>query len=380
MSHRLKFDLYVDVITEKAKRMGDVIELQWGELASKPPREVEKFFVEAFRGGYVRYTSPYGDIRLREAIRNKLRRKNGIEVDIDNILVTIGGTAAINFAFKVVGERNYIIIQDPSWFGYPGIASYVGVKLYRLREPEYGYDSFRKAYEEIKREGGKLRAIVLNYPSNPTGHIFGESTLREAIDFADDYDITLISDEAYEDYVFKGKHISIASIKGIDNIISVFSLSKTYAFTGLRIGYVVGPKEIIDSMAVAQVHTYISPPSINQYVAKRILEEELERGHVERNLALLRKNLGIVKKYVEKESWEMVEPQGGIYAFIRLPQADSVKFSIALLEEKKVAVAPGIDFGERWKEWIRITIAKSEEEVREGLNRIAELYDAFKKS
>ena len=85
MSHKLKFDLYVDVITEKAKRMGDVIELQWGELASKPPREVEKFFVEAFRGGYVRYTSPYGDIELREAIRNKLRRKNGINVDIDNL-------------------------------------------------------------------------------------------------------------------------------------------------------------------------------------------------------------------------------------------------------------------------------------------------------
>ncbi len=372
----LKFDLYVDIITEKAKRMRGVIELQWGELSASPPVEIEKYFVEAFKGGYVRYTSPYGDLRLREVICEKLKRKNGIEADVDNVLVTVGGTAAINFAFKLLaGDSSYVLIQSPSWFGYAGIAEYVGARIVRLKESEYSYESFREIYEKIRSKGGQLKAIVLNYPSNPTGHIFSMDVLKQAIEFSEDHNVILISDEAYEDYVFEGRHISIGSLGSLENILSVFTLSKTYAFTGLRVGYVVGGKEMIASLAVAQVHTYISPPSVNQYVARRVLEDRLEEIYLKRYLDHLKLNLEYVRKFVREHSLQMVEPKGGIYAFIRLPGVDSAKFCLRLIEEEKVAVAPGVDFGGEWTEWIRVTIAKSREELEEGLHRIAKLYE-----
>jgi len=370
-----RFDLYVDIITARAKSEENVIQLQWGELAAKPPEEIVEFFLEGYRKGKIRYTAPQGDIELREAIRDKVRKKNRINVDVDNIIVTVGGTAAINFVFRIIaGDGGYIIIQDPSWFGYTGIANYVGARTMRILEIKYGYEEFKKAYEEVRAKGGELRGIVLNYPANPTGYVFDTEIMREAIDFAEDYDILIISDEAYEDYVFEGEHTSIGSIRGINNVLSVFTISKTYAFTGLRIGYAVGPEEIINAMATAQVHTYISPPAINQYVAMRILRENLDRPFVEENLKLLRKNLKIVRDFVYENSWEMVEPKGGIYAFIRLPGIKSQNFALKLLEEEKVAIAPGVDFGEKWTDWIRITIAKSEEEIVEGLSRIKKLY------
>jgi len=370
-----KFDLYVDIITSRAKSRKDVIQLQWGELAAKPPKKISEFFLEGYAKGKVRYTAPHGDLELREAIKEKLRRKNKIDADIDNIIVTTGGTAAINFVFRIIaGDGGYIIIQDPSWFGYTGIANYVGAKTIRVSEIKYGYEEFKRVYDEIRGKGGEVRGIVLNYPSNPTGHVFDVDTMKEALDFAEDYDVLLISDEAYEDYVFEGEHVSIGSIKGIEKVLSVFTLSKTYAFTGLRIGYAVGAKEIIDAMATAQVHTYISPPALNQYVAMKILRENLDRPFVEENLKLLRSNLKIVKEFIHENSWEIIEPKGGIYAFIRLPRIKSPDFALKLLEEKKVAVAPGVDFGDKWVDWIRITIAKSEDEIIEGLKRMRELY------
>ena len=370
-----KFDLYVDIITSKAKSRANIIQLQWGELSASPPKGVSDFFIEAFDKDYLRYTSPHGDVGFREAIREKLAKKNKITADIENILVTSGGTAAINFAFRVIaGDGGYILIQDPSWFGYPGISNYVGAKTVRLPELKYGYEEFENIYKSVRDRGGELRMIVLNYPSNPTGYVFDEETLKSALDFAEDYGVLLLSDEAYEDYVFSGTHTSIASIKGLEHILSIFTLSKTYAFTGLRIGYAVGPKELIDSMAVAQVHTYISPPSINQYVAMRILQADMDRSFIEENLRMLKHNLKIVMEAIEENGWDFIEPRGGIYAFIRLPRIKSHKFALRLLEEKKVAVAPGVDFGDRWIDWIRITIAKATDEIVEGLNRISQLY------
>ncbi|MEX0568568.1 MAG: pyridoxal phosphate-dependent aminotransferase, partial [Candidatus Njordarchaeota archaeon] len=318
-----KFDLYVDVITTKAKKMKDTIQLQWGELASMPPKNIVEYFEEAYNLGYVRYTLPHGDIDLRKAIVDKLRQKNNIDTEVDNILVTVGGTAAINFVFlAVAGDGSYVLVQDPSWFGYIGISHLVGARLIRLEEVKYGYEMFEEIYSDLRAKDKNLKVIVLNYPSNPTGYVFGADILKEAIDFSEDYDVVLLSDEAYEDYVFEGKHISLGSIRGLDRIVSVFTLSKTYAFTGLRVGYAVGQKEIIDAMAVAQVHTYISPPALNQYVARRILEEKLEEKVLKENLKRLRSNLRVVLDYVEENGWEIIEPRGGIYVFIRLPRVN----------------------------------------------------------
>lgn len=366
-----RFDLIVDIITSKAKTTPNIIQLQWGELATVPPRIIRDFFLEAFDKGLTRYTLPHGDIRLREVIREKLLEKNRINASIKNILVTVGSTAAINFVFRVIaGDSGYIIIQDPSWFGYPGIAHYVGAKVFRILESSYSYEALEEAKRKIDNIGGELRGIVMNYPANPTGYVFSEGIMKEVLEFARDYDLLVISDEAYEDYVFYGKHTSIASLGGLDNVVAVYTISKTYSFTGLRIGYAVGKKELIDAMALAQVHTYISPPAINQYVAMRLLQENIAKQVVVENLKLLTQNLKIAKDLAEEYDWDYIDPRGGIYFFFRIPRIDSGEFALKLVEKYGVAVAPGIDFGEKWREWIRITIAKSKEEVEEGLRRI----------
>ena len=114
---------------------------------------------------------------------------------------------------------------------------------------------------------------------------------------------------------------------------------------------------------------------INQYVARRLLEENIAKEIVKENIKLLKENLRIVKEFTEKNGWEISEPKGGIYAFIRLPGIDSVEFSLKLLRYEKVAVAPGADFGDCWKDWLRITIAKSKSELLEGLRRIEKQYN-----
>ncbi len=369
---------HTDRVIAKAKAP-DIIKLSWGEPAFPPSKKIREALLEAFNKGYTRYTPPAGLQELREAISDKLRRKNKIDTDPSEIIVTVGGTGALHLIFRLIAKGEVITIPNPGWFAYPSVIRVAEANLVWIDEKKYGYEALQKAREGLKRKGKELKAIVINSPSNPSGYIFSEKQLKEILDFAEDYSAYIISDEVYEDFILEGKHISIASIKK-DCVFTVFSLSKTYALTGLRIGYIVAPdKQIAKELTILQLHTCVCPTSFAQYVALVCIRDRIEEEYISKWISVIKENIQYLDKKLKERGITWEKPKGGIYAWFPLPRIDSKKFAFELLEKKKVAVAVGADFGTKWDEYIRITTAVEPEIFREGIDRILQYYDEIQK-
>lgn len=369
-----KLVTHTDRIIARARRPG-VIRLQWGEPAFPPPRAVREALLEALDLGLTRYTPPAGLPELREAIARKLREKNSVMCDAREVVVTAGGTAALHFVFRLLARGGAVAVQDPGWFAYPAIIRVAGAEVVWVPEEKLGYEELERAREDAKRKGLDLRVVVVNTPSNPSGTMFSRETLKEVLDFAEDRGVWVVSDEVYEDFVLDGTHVSPASISR-ERVFAVYSLSKTYALTGLRIGYVVAPDESwARRLTIMQLHTYVCPTSFAQHVARVLIERRVEREYMSEWLSTIRKNVELTERALRERGIEWRRPKGGIYAWFPLPGQDSAEFARLLLEKMSVAVAVGKDFGTRWDEWIRVTTAVPSDTYEEGLRRIFKLYD-----
>jgi len=215
----------------------------------------------------------------------------------------------------------------------------------------------------------------MNSPSNPTGYVFNREQLKEIIDFAEDYSVYIVSDEVYEDFILAGKHVSPASLSR-EYVFSVSSLSKTYGLTSLRIGYIVAPdREATRKLIIAQLHTHVCTPSFAQYVALICIREHVEREYIDRWLKTIGMNINYIDELLMKSNIEWNRPLEGIYVLFPLPNVDSWEFALKLLEEKKVSVAVGEDFGTKWNEYVRVLTAVDAQVFKEGVKRIFELYD-----
>lgn len=370
-----------DRITARARRK-NALRLHLGEpdfpVPSYVKEEIIGFFKESIEKGYTRYTDPRGIRELREVLSEKLHRKNKIDAEPSQIVVTAGGTAALSLIFRLIAANDYVAIPDPAWFAYPSIIRVAEAKIVRIPENSYNYETLSKITEELRKKEGELKAIVVNSPSNPTGYVYSREELREIIDFAEDYSVFVISDEVYEDYPLTREPISVASINS-EKVFSVYSMSKTYGLTGLRIGYLVAPnKELARKITIMQLHTYVCPTSMAQYIALRCIEEKIEEKLLPIWLKEIKTNISLTRKRLSEENIEWKEPMGGIYAWIGLPSIDSWIFARELLEKKLVSVAVGEDFGPRWKSYIRILLAVSNEKYSEGFSRILEFYKEIK--
>jgi len=367
-----------DRITAKSREIS-CIRLHLGEPALKFPsvvrERIKEALIEALERGVTRYTPPAGLTELREVLVDKLRDRNRIDADLNEIVVTAGGTAALSLIFRFFAKNSFVAIPDPGWFAYPSIIRVAEADVIHVSEQEYGYEALLKAREEAKKRNKELKIIVVNSPSNPTGHIFNKEQLREIIDFAEDYSVYIVSDEVYEDFILTGEHVSPAALSK-EHVFSVFSLSKTYGLTGLRIGYIVAPdREKARKLTVAQLHTYVCPTSFAQYIALVCIRERIEREYINQWLETIKMNVEYIDELLMERNIEWTRPLGGIYVWFPLPNVDSWEFALKLLEEKRVSVAVGEDFGTKWNEYVRVLTAVDTQLFREGVNRIFRLYD-----
>lgn len=364
----------LDLVQEKEESL---IDLGVGEPDFNTPDHIINAANQAAKEGETHYTETAGIKDLRSSISKKLSRKNKIESDPDEeIIVTSGGTSALSLFFLTVCDPgDEVIVPDPGWSNYKGAIKIAGAEPVSL--PLREERGFKLEPESlVNRITDSTQVIVLNSPSNPTGAVFEESLLREVGNIAKREDVWVCSDEPYEAIIYDNKsNVSIASFPGMfEQTVSFYSFSKTYAMTGWRVGYAVGPSSVVSSMAKLQQHAILCPSSISQAAAlaalkgpdsstRRFLDKFAERREL------------VVSKVDEIDKLTCKSPEGTFYAFINIKELDDDSMNVVrkLLDEGSVATIPGTAFGEMGEGYIRLSFANSKQKISKGLSRIEEV-------
>lgn len=356
-------------VLEKAQEMEsigiDIIHLEVGEPDFEVPESVIIASNIAMRTGYTHYTHSLGDAQLRKTISRDYRNKYGVNVDPDQIIITSGSSPAIHLILSVLMERGQeVIIPDPGYACYPNFIKILeGIPVPVICDEK---NSFQYEPKKVKEKiTDNTAAIFLNSPSNPTGHI----TAPEHIQALADLGKWIISDEIYHGLVYEKKEHSI--LEFTDKAFVVNGFSKLYAMTGLRIGYLIAPKEYVRPIQKIQQNLFISASSVAQRAALKALEgcreelKEMKEAYSERRRVMLDRlksmGFGITS-----------EPEGAFYIFANAKKFsnDSYKLAFDILENAHVGVAPGIDFGKNGEGYIRFSYANSLQNINKGLDRL----------
>jgi aspartate/methionine/tyrosine aminotransferase len=348
------------------------ISLGIGQPDFSTPGHIIEAAKRALEEGYTRYPPAKGFEDLRIAISKKLSSKNGIQADPDrNIFVSIGAMQGIfNSVLHLIDTGDEVIVVDPGYDYYSQIRLFGGVPV-RVAARES--NAFKVDPSDIRKAvTARTKLILLNSPSNPTGAMIDKEALLEISRLAQEHHIFVLSDEAYEDIVFEKPHFSIGSIEGMKDLtISVFTLSKTYAMTGWRIGYVVANPAIIDEMEKLMEHMASGVTAVSQRAALAALEGP--QGCVTEMVNEYKKRRKLIFEGLnEIDGISCLEPEATFYAFPNIAKVslDSWQFARHLIKSQKVGTVPGVVFGMNGESHLRISFASSEENISEGLQRI----------
>ena len=372
-------------ITAKAKELKsqgiDVISFGAGEPDFDTPIHIQQAGIEAINKGFTRYTPVNGILPLREAVAKKLLKDNGLNYSIDEIIINSGAKHSISTALQAIcnpGEE--VIIPVPYWVSYPEMVKLAEGKP--ILVDTKAENNFKLTKEDfLQAITPNTKAVIINSPANPIGTVYSKEELEVIGKIAIDHQIYIISDEIYEKLIYDNKkHISIASIdeKFKEWTILINGLSKTYAMTGWRLGYTAANKEVINAMGRVQSHALSHPSSITQYAGLAALEGEKDLTN-KMIVEYDRRRLYMVNRLRGMRDLGFIYPEGAFYIFVDISKVfgrkingveinSSLDFANELLEQRKVAVIPGVAFGA--DHYIRLSYATSLEIIEEGLNRI----------
>ena len=374
-------------ITVKAKAMRaqgiDVISFGAGEPDFDTPQHIKDAAIAALQEGFTKYTPAGGIDELKEAICAKLQRDNGVQYQKEHILVSCGGKHSFyNMAQAFIDEGDEVIIPAPYWVSYPPMVELAGGKPVIVSTSEE--EGFKLAPDALEKAiTSKTKAVVINSPSNPTGSAYSRKELEGLAEVALKHKIYIISDEIYEKIVYDGfEHVSIASlgdeIKDITIILN--GVSKTYSMTGWRIGYTAGPKELIAAMNNIQSQSTSNPTSFAQKGALEALQGSQEEVKVMVEEYQRRRDL-ICDALTAIDGITCYKPQGAFYCFPNVGAylgkknkgeriTDTSHLTNYLMDEARVAVVPGVEFGAEG--FLRLSYPIASEVITEGIARIKE--------
>lgn len=376
-------------ITAKAKTMKakgiDVISFGAGEPDFNTPESIRKEGIRAIEEGLTKYTAASGIAELKEAICKKFKGDNDLEYTSENIIISSGAKHSIyNALMAILNPGDEVIIGVPYWVSYPELIKLAGGNPVLLHTREE--NDFKFSIEDLDIiKSDKTKAIILNSPSNPTGAIYNKDELEKIAEWAVKNKIFVISDEIYEKLVYDGEHISIASLnEDIKNLTIVINgMSKAYAMTGWRIGYLATHKDIAKVISNIQSHTTSNPCSISQYASVVGLNGDQTDVYKMKEQFEKRRNY-MVETINSIKGLSCRKPKGAFYIMVNISQLknsiikgnninSSLDLARVLLDEGRVAVIPGIGFGD--DNYIRLSYATSMENVEEGLKRIKEILE-----
>ena len=375
--------LAVDAKAKALKEAGiEVINLSAGEPDFDTPEYIKSAAKKALDDGMTKYVATPGLLSLRKAICERLKIDYGFNYTPEEVLVTTGAKQAIfNFLLAVVNKGDEVLILSPYWVSYPamveiaeGIPKIISSSIEKNFEPDIS--------EIEKNITSKTVGIIINSPSNPTGLIYSEEFLKGIAELAKKYDLWILSDDIYDKLRFDFKPLqNILSIAPElrDRVFMVNGVSKTYAMTGWRIGWLIGPKEIIKVCSNIQGQSTSHATSFAQKAAEIALT--FPQDEVERMCKIFAQRAQLLSQILrEIPGIEFIPPQGAFYLFAKVsayynkktPEGkeikDSVSFSEYLLDSAKVAVVPGSAFGD--DEFVRISFANSEENLKKAISEI----------
>jgi aspartate aminotransferase/aminotransferase len=351
----------------------DILHLEVGQPDFSTPEPVIRAACEAAMdkdGRYTRYTPNMGYASLRKGIVKKLKAENGIDTTEGQILITPGSNYGIMITLSVLlNEGDEVLAPDPGYVTYTSLPPQYGCTVRRY--PLHASDGFVPRIESIADcITPRTKVIVHNSPSNPTGAVCTESFTKDLVELARTHNIYILSDEAYEHIVFEGRHISPARFDKDGNVISIFSFSKSYAMTGWRVGYVVSSEPIAKVLEKQQELCVSCAPSISQKAAEAALG--LDRQHILSMVGQYRKRRDLAMEILKKHGLFSYSPAGAFYVLVDISSTgmDSDAFADRLLNEQRVAVAPGATFGALAGKYIRVSMATEDKTIAEGLERI----------
>ena len=359
---------------DKARTMENVISMGIGEPDLDTPREVCEKATEALQKGFTHYPPNAGLNLLREAVSKYGLPEPGMYKP-EEIMITNGAMNALSLLMNILIEPgDHVMIQDPQWLNYASQIEFYGGVAVRI--PTDPAKDFAIDAEEIRKRfvPGKTKALMINSPNNPTGHVMTREELEAIARVAVELDLLVISDEVYNTLIFEDAEVlSISTFPGMrDRTIVVNSFSKSFAMCGWRVGYAAGPEAIVDRMSKCQENFISGVNAAAQYAAAYALEHpELGEPLTE---AFRRRREVAIRELRKVPGIKFTEPKGAFYLFPDISSfgMDSKTFCDRLLDEAHVVCVPGSAFGSVGEGHMRIAYTATEEDIIEAMRRIRE--------
>ena len=359
---------FFDLVTQ----MEDVISLGVGEPDFTTPWTIRESGIYSIERGHTSYTSNLGMPKLRSAICDYVAKYYNVQYKPENqCIVTVGVSEALDITMRaILNPGDEVIYSEPCFVSYPAeilMAHGVPVPVETRKEDAFALDP-----EEVRKKiTPRTKAILINFPCNPTGAVMPEKNLRQLAKLAVEHDLVVITDEIYSELIYDEKHFSIASLPGMEErTIFLHGFSKAFAMTGWRIGYACGPAGIIDAMMKIHQYAIMCAPTVAQEAALEALVNGEKSMQSMRDSYRERRDVFVTG--LNRIGLDCLMPHGAFYAFpdVRSTGMDSMQFANDLLLKQKVAVVPGEAFGACGKGFIRCSYASSLEELEIALNRM----------
>ena len=347
-----------------------VFQFEGGEPYRPTPDYIKAAVTAALAENKTRYAPSSGIPELRQAIASKLRERNGINATEKNVIVVNGGMQGLFGAFQsVVDPGEDVLIFSPYWTPIKDLVAHCGGRLVLVPATEAREQGTRETL--LKYITNQTRAIYFNTPTNPSGVVFTSEEVKEVAQFAIDHGLIVIADEAYEDLVYDGEHVSIASLPGmLERTITVYTLSKSYAMTGWRIGYAVATEPWMTGLSKAVLYSSNGVSTPTQWAALAAFTTESD--FLETSRAAYRERRNLLVGGLNELGLMCAPPAGAFYAFpdVSSIDVDSRKASELLLDKAQVATVPGVVFGPQGEGHVRFSFSTSIEMIEGGLKSL----------
>jgi len=361
-------------IANVAVTMPGAIRLEAGQPNFRTPEHIAAAGKQAIDDGFTQYTPTAGIMSLREAIARKLERVNGIRVPATQIACGPGGVGVIAAALAtLVEDGDEVLTPDPGWPNTSTMVSWVRGREVRYPcPPELDFQPDLEALERLITT--RTKVLLVNSPNNPTGAVYPVETLARIAELARRHNVWLISDECYDQIVLDGRAVAPSMANHLDDgrVISVFTFSKSYAMTGWRLGYAVASQPVIDGITKFLESSSSCVSAITQKAGEAALDGP--QDCVAEMVTAYRRRRDLSVDLLREAGLLVSEPAGAFYlmADVSATGLDAREFAFRLLREREVGVAPGTAFGQVAAHAVRISLASSDEDLREGIGRLCE--------